>query len=126
MQHGLRTRKHGFTLVEILVVIVIIAILGAIATPAILRALDSAKAGATVVEINLLSNAVEAYRTEYGSYPPDFSDKFAVINHLNRIFPRRQEILNVEQLDGYLDASGFSPGGAYAVHAHALVFWLRC
>lgn len=80
-------RRPGFTLVEILVVIVIIGILASLAVPAIMGALDRAKTGAIRTEVEGLSQAVEAYKLQYGSYPPDFVDWSIVERHYRRAFP---------------------------------------
>ena len=101
-------RRRGFTLVELLAVIMIIALLAALVTPAVMRSLSSAKAAAVKVEIDLLSTALMNYKNEYGSFPPcgDFVDNdgappFYSLNvangfvsqdrvrrHLRRIFTR--------------------------------------
>jgi len=118
MQDGQRQRRDGFTLVELLVVIVIIGILAALATPAVFRAMRSVEEKAVQLEISMLSQAVEAYRTEHGEYPPDFTDPQAVVNHLNRLFPRRSEWLTLQEVTGHIQQYNLLP-------THALAFWLR-
>ena len=88
-QLGSQTKpvKSGFTLVEILTVIVIISILAGIAIPAISGALGTAKDTAIRVEIDVMSQALEAYKLEHGEYPPDFSDWAAVERHFRKAFP---------------------------------------
>ena len=66
--------RPGFTLVEILVVIVIISILMAVAIPAITIAITRGKNVAMKAEVNSLVDAVKQYEQKYGDYPPDFSD----------------------------------------------------
>lgn len=77
----------GFTLVEILTVIVIIGILAGIAIPAITGALRAARVGAIRTEVENLNQAVEAYKLKYGDYPPDFSSWAVVQSHYRKIFP---------------------------------------
>ncbi len=77
----------GFTLVELLTVIVIIGILAGIAIPAITGALRTAKEAAIRTEIDVMSQAMEAYKLEHGDYPPDFSDWDAVETHFRKAFP---------------------------------------
>lgn len=88
-QLGSQTKPapSGFTLVEILTVIVIIGILAGIAIPAINGALRTSKETAIRVEIDVMSQAMEAYKLEYGDYPPDFSDWAAVERHFRKAFP---------------------------------------
>ncbi len=82
-----RRQPSGFTLVEILTVIVIIGILAGLAIPAITRALGTAKEAAIRTEIDVMSQAMEAYKLEHGDYPPDFSDWEAVERHFRSAFP---------------------------------------
>jgi general secretion pathway protein G len=66
-----RTRRRpGFTLVELLVVIIIIAILIGLLVPAIVSAVKTANDAATVTEIQAIGNGLEAFKNQYGSYPP--------------------------------------------------------
>lgn len=61
--------KRGFTLIEMLVVVSIILILGAIAMPHFLNALLQAKVARAQADLNTLGNALEAYRTDFPDYP---------------------------------------------------------
>ncbi|EMI20564.1 protein containing Prepilin-type cleavage/methylation [Rhodopirellula maiorica SM1] len=83
-----RAARHGFTLVEILVVITIIGILTAIAIPAVNNAVKTARQSAIRMEVSSLETAIEKYREKYGDYPPDFSDPTVVSRHYGKLFPR--------------------------------------
>jgi prepilin-type N-terminal cleavage/methylation domain-containing protein len=85
--------RHGFTLVELLVVILIIGMLAGLLTPAVMRALASARNAAIKAEIDMLHMAIMNYKNEYGSFPPCFDPmNYAAgsraSKHLSRIFPR--------------------------------------
>src|SRR5271166_5392173 len=62
--------RGGFTLVELLVVIVILAILIGLLLPAINGALRTARKAAVSSEINQLASALAAFKSRYGDYPP--------------------------------------------------------
>jgi prepilin-type N-terminal cleavage/methylation domain-containing protein len=64
------SRTRGFTLVELLVVISIIAFLSSIVLASLNTARDKAKAKVFIQELNQFTNALELYRSDYGNYPP--------------------------------------------------------
>lgn len=64
-----RRRSGGFTLVEIMIVMVIIAMLAALAGPRLIGALGSSKVKATKIQIETLSNAAETFHLDTGRYP---------------------------------------------------------
>lgn len=64
-----RTSHHGFTLIEMLVTIGIIALLAAILISAVGAAIRRAKCTRCQVQVNDLAAALEAYYREYGRWP---------------------------------------------------------
>ena len=80
-------QRSGFTLVELLVVIVIIAVLAALITPAVFQARRSGQISAIKAEIDLLHMAMMHYKNEYGSFPP-CTGLAAARSHVQRLFPR--------------------------------------
>ena len=63
-------KTKGFTLMELLAVIAIIAILSAIIVPVFMRAKHAAKKNADISSMNELRTALQLYYTDFGSYPP--------------------------------------------------------
>lgn len=62
-------QRGGFTLVELLVVIVIIAILAGIAFPAFSGVIESGKKARAAAMCNQLATGMQAYYTEYNRWP---------------------------------------------------------
>jgi general secretion pathway protein G len=64
-----RDRRAGFTLVELLVVLVILGLLVGFAAPQVFKFLGKAKTDAASVQISRLGAGLDLYRLEMGSYP---------------------------------------------------------
>ncbi len=115
----------GFTLVEMLVVIVIIGILTALSVVAITAALDKGHQTQIKAEMDQIAAAFEQYKNKYGSYPPNTylppantSDQrkarqAQVRRHVLKAFPRCKDDPNNEDILGW----NMTPD-------EAIVFWL--
>lgn len=64
-----RLPQRGFTLIEIMVVMVIIAILGALIGPQILGRVDEARITKAQADIRTLSTSLDLYRMDNFKYP---------------------------------------------------------
>jgi general secretion pathway protein G len=65
-----RRRPRGFTLMEVLLVVAILIILAGLATVAITRTYGNARRNAAKLDINTISQTMDAYYLDIGSYPP--------------------------------------------------------
>jgi prepilin-type N-terminal cleavage/methylation domain-containing protein len=64
MKIHLKSRRSGFTLVEIMIVVAIIALLAAIAVPGFLRARKRSQASRIINDLRLIDSAVDQYAIE--------------------------------------------------------------
>ncbi|MEM9623266.1 MAG: type II secretion system major pseudopilin GspG [Pseudomonadota bacterium] len=69
VQTGVHSRAGGFTLIEILVVVVILGILGAVVVPQIMGRPDTARIQAAQTDIRTLAAALDVYRLDNFQYP---------------------------------------------------------
>ena len=62
-------RSRGFTLIEIMVVLVIIGVLGALIVPNLIERIDDSKVTAARTDINQLIQALKLYKIDNQRYP---------------------------------------------------------
>jgi general secretion pathway protein G len=91
--------QAGFTLVELLIVVVILGVLAAIAIPQFSASTDDSKVAALDSSLNNLRTAVELYYQQHGSYPSAVAagGSFGAIN---------TEAAFISQLTNYTSAAG--------------------
>ncbi len=66
-----KTRPSGFTLVEIMIVVAIIALLAAIAVPGFLRARKRSQASRILNDLRMIDAAIDQYAIENSKKPGD-------------------------------------------------------
>ncbi len=73
-------RRSGFTLVEVLVVVVIIGMLAALVAPRVVGRGEEAKRTAAQVQIREIEQALDMYKLDSGMYPTTEQGLEALIN----------------------------------------------
>ncbi len=77
MMRKARKNQKGFTLVELMVVVVIIGILTAVAIPQFTRVTDSAEQAGVAANLRTIEGAIMMYRADEGVYPSMYTDSTA-------------------------------------------------
>ena len=63
--------KAGFTLVEIMIVVVIIGLLMSFAVPSVLKVFGTSKVNRFLNDVRIVTDAFQIYALDNGVYPPD-------------------------------------------------------
>ena len=123
-QPGRRSRGHGFTLIELMVVVVILGILAAVVIPRVMDRPEQARISAAKNNIRAISSALDMYRLDNFRYPSTDQGLDALVSppdlqplpenwnrYMNRIplDPWGNEFLYL-QPGASSDADVFSPG----------------
>ena len=99
-------RKHhsGFTLIEIMVVIVIIGILAALIVPKVMSRPDEARIVAARQDIATLMQALKLYRLDHKKYP-------TTEEGLNILLPKAGTMDKSKAAEGYIERLPADPWG---------------
>ncbi|HSI33150.1 MAG: prepilin-type N-terminal cleavage/methylation domain-containing protein [Phycisphaerae bacterium] len=71
----LRTNRKGFTLVEILIVVIILGILAAIVIPQFTSASTDARKNSLTSQLQTVRSQIELYKLQHNDNLPDFANK---------------------------------------------------
>jgi general secretion pathway protein G len=71
-------RQYGFTLVEILIVVVIMAVLAATIIPQFTDSAQDAKANTALFNLHTLRSQIEMYKSQHDGAPPSALDRLTV------------------------------------------------
>lgn len=103
---GAKRRSAGFTLIEIMVVVVILGILATLVVPKIMGRPDEARAVAARQDIASVMQALNLYRLDNSRYPSTEQGLAALITK-----PATEPVPNNWKTGGYLDKLPKDPWG---------------
>src|SRR5262245_30188175 len=75
--------SRGFSLIELLVVIIILGLLAGLVGPRLFGRVGQSKQAAAKAQIELFGAALDQYRLDVGSYPPSGAGLDALVNDTN-------------------------------------------
>jgi general secretion pathway protein G len=107
-----RRRALGFTLIEVMVVLVILGVLAALVAPKIMDRPDQARALAAKQDIATISQALKLYKLDNHSYPTTQQGLAALVQK-----PSTQPIPPNWRPNGYLERLPNDPWGRPYVYA---------
>ena len=98
MQPFKSRKQSGFTLIEIMIVVVIMGILAALIVPKIMDKPDEARATAAKTDIAAIMTALKLYKIDNGNYPSSEQGLQALVQA-----PTTPPLPRAWKKDGYLD-----------------------
>ena len=83
-------RKNGFTLVELVIVVLVLGIIAAAAAPRLFDTANDARDNSTRHSLTVLRNSLELHRADNGGYPTEATITTALLPYLQGPFPAPQ------------------------------------
>lgn len=106
------SRSRGFTLIEIMVVVIILGILAAIVAPNVMGRIDQAQVTRAKADLRAIENALNFYRLDNFSYPTSEQGLEALVSR-----PNDPNLRNWKE-GGYLPRVPKDPWGNGYVYLH--------
>lgn len=110
-----RSNHAGFTLIELMVVVVIISVVSSITLVAFINALDKAKQRATMADMRTLSKGIEAYMVDNGAPP---SSAGGVTGLQTTLIPYQTTVVPINDHWRRLYTYESEVGGDYTFESH--------
>ncbi len=117
MLRKVQTKRGGFTLVEIMIVVAIIALLAAIAVPGFLRARKRSQASKILNDLRMIDAAVDQYAIETGKTtgsPVDVTDWTNYLKKNAILYNTGQDLFGNDYGPQTVDTLPKVPASAYA------------
>ncbi|WP_194438180.1 type II secretion system major pseudopilin GspG [Vibrio fluminensis] len=105
MKHQHKKKQSGFTLLELMVVVVILGILASVVAPNLLGSKDTASQKKAAVDIKALETALDTYRLNHNVYPTTDQGLEALVTEPSNPTPRNYP------KDGYIKRLPQDPWG---------------
>jgi general secretion pathway protein G len=86
----MRRKRAGFSLVELVVVVLILGILAAVAAPRMFDTANDARQNGTKQSLAVIRDGIELYKSQNGSYPPAATLATALKPFIKGQFPAAQ------------------------------------
>lgn len=102
----MQRKRSGFTLIEIMVVIVIMGIMAALVVPRVMGSTDQARSAAAKADISSIMTALKLYKLDNMRYPTNAQGLNALVNK-----PSVAPIPNNYKPGGYLEKLPKDPWG---------------
>jgi general secretion pathway protein G len=117
-KHETKSRRRGqagFTLMELMIVIVILGMLAAIVAPRMIGATDDAKVASAKTQINAFKMALNMYKLEFGTYPTTGEGLQALVTNGKKNFLEQDSVPNDPWGNPYVYVSPGSDGHDFEV-----------
>jgi prepilin-type N-terminal cleavage/methylation domain-containing protein len=117
MLKKLTSKRAGFTLVEIMIVVAIIALLAAIAVPGFLRARKRSQASKILNDLRMIDSAIDQYAIETGKKTNDTVDVADWTNYLKKdttLYATGQDLFGNDYGPQAVDSLPKCPASAWA------------
>lgn len=110
-----KRHRNGFTLVELLLVLFIVALLASLVMPVATRSVDQAKEAALKQDLHELRKAIDNYYSNTGRYPESLA-QLAEKRYIRRVPPDPF----TERVNSWVEVANENPGGGITdVHSGA-------
>jgi len=117
MLNKLNTKRAGFTLVEIMIVVAVIALLAAIAVPGFLRSRKRSQAAKVLNDLRMIDSAVDQYAIETSKKSGDAINTTDWTNYVKKdtvLYNTGQDLFGDDYGPQTVDSLPAAPAGAWA------------